>query len=103
MAATILTGEQRSEIVQVLREALANTSRHARASAVQLSARVEPGRFILTVTDDGIGFDPTVGTTESHHGQRNMANRARMLDADLQVRSSLGQGTTIQLTVRLMV
>ena len=98
-ASTVAPPERRSELVQVLREAVANASRHARASKVGITGEVEHGRLILTVSDNGVGFDVTAGSTEEHHGLRNMANRARMLDAHLQIDTSKGRGTTITLSV----
>jgi signal transduction histidine kinase len=51
------------------------------------------------VADDGIGFDVTAGSTEEHHGLRNMTNRAQLLDGHLDITSAPGHGTTITLVV----
>jgi two-component system nitrate/nitrite sensor histidine kinase NarQ len=101
-ASTAMPPERRAEIVQVLREALANAVRHARASSVQVSGRVEHGRLVLVVADDGVGFDVMSGSSEDHHGLRNMTNRARMLDGHLDLVSAPGQGTTIHLDIPLV-
>jgi GAF domain-containing protein len=101
-ASTVVQPERRAEIVQVLREALANAVRHARASTVTVTGRIEHGRLVLVVADDGIGFDVTAGSTEEHHGLRNMANRARMLDGHLDLDSAPGRGTTVTLDVPLV-
>jgi GAF domain-containing protein len=98
---TVVPSERRAELVQVLREALANAVRHARASSVAISARVEGGRLVLEVADDGVGFDLTASPAEGHHGLRNMTNRARMLDGHLDIESAPGRGTTITLVVPL--
>jgi signal transduction histidine kinase len=100
-ATTAVPAERRAEIEQVLREALANAVRHARASAVTISAHVERGSLILKASDDGVGFDMTAGSAEGHHGLRNMTNRARMLDGRLDIESAPGRGTTIKLSVPL--
>ena len=98
-ASTVAPPERRSELVQILREAIANALRHARATRVAIFGRVEHSRLVLGVADDGVGFDVTAGSTEEHHGLRNMANRARMLDAHLQIDSAPGRGTSITLSV----
>ncbi|MCC7372222.1 MAG: GAF domain-containing protein [Chloroflexi bacterium] len=98
-ASTVAPPERRSELAQVLREAIANAMRHARASSVVITGAVEHGRLVLTVADNGVGFDVSAGSTEEHHGLRNMANRARMLDANLNIDSTRGRGTTITLSV----
>jgi GAF domain-containing protein len=100
-ASTAAPAERRAELVQVLREALANAVRHARASSITIAGRVEGGRLVLTVADDGIGFDTTAGSTEEHHGLRNMANRARLLEGHLKIDSAPGRGTTITIAVPL--
>jgi GAF domain-containing protein len=100
-ASTAVPAERRSELVQVLREAIANVMRHAQATGVTISGRVERGQLVLAVADDGVGFDVTAGSTEEHHGLRNMANRARLLDGHLQIDSAPGRGTTITIVVPL--
>lgn len=100
-ASTAVPGERRIELVQVLREALANAVRHARPTHVTVAGRVEGGRLVLSVADDGIGFDTSAGSTEEHHGLRNMANRARLLDGHLEIESAPGHGTTITVVVPL--
>jgi GAF domain-containing protein len=102
-ASTAVPPEQRAEIAQVLREALANTVRHAHASRVTIRGRVERGRLVLAIHDDGVGFDVTAGSSEEHHGLRNMTNRARMLDGHLDIESARGAGTTITLDVPVSV
>jgi len=100
-ASTAVSPERRAEIVQVLREALANAVRHAQPSAVTITGRVNGGRLVLQVTDDGIGFDVGTGSSEDHHGLRNMTNRARMLDGHLDLASARGRGTSVTLVVPL--
>jgi GAF domain-containing protein len=101
-ATTAVAPERRAELVQVLREALANAVRHARASQVTVSGHIERGRLQLVIADDGIGFDVMAGSTEEHHGLRNMANRARMLDGHFDLQSAPGRGTIVTLDVPLV-
>jgi len=100
-ASTAVPAERRVEIVQVLREALANAVRHARASSITISGHLEHGRLVLKVADDGVGFDLSAGSAEGHHGLRNMTNRARMLDGHLDLQSEPGHGTTLTLDLPL--
>jgi two-component system sensor histidine kinase DevS len=102
-AATAVPAERRAELVQVLREALANAVRHGQPRTVSITGQVDHGRLLLSVADDGAGFDTTAGSTEEHHGLRNMANRARMLDGHLQIESAPGKGTTITLVAPISV
>ena len=83
---------------RVVQEALHNVVKHARAEQVWLAVRREAGAVVLTVRDDGRGFDPGAqgrGTL----GQRSMRERAADAGGTLRVDSGPGQGTTVTLTL----
>jgi signal transduction histidine kinase len=84
------------QIVQLTREALSNVSRHAaaRRSVVRL---VREGRdAILTIQDDGVGFD--VGAGSPGNGLRNMRERAEAMGGAMLVTSTARTGTTLRMT-----
>ncbi len=74
----------------VLREAVTNVHRHARASRVEASLRCEAGHAILTIIDDGRG-----GAGELGNGLRGMAERLAALGGELRLVSPPGQGTRL--------
>lgn len=74
----------------VLREAVTNVQRHARAARVEASLRVDAGQVILTVVDDGRG-----GAEELGNGLRGMAERVSALGGELRVVSPPGHGTRL--------
>ncbi len=82
------------DIVQLTREALSNITRHSRAKhAIVRLARSDSGA-VLTIEDDGVGFDaaaPSVGS-----GMRNMRERAASIGAKLSVSSAIGKGTNLR-------
>jgi two-component system sensor histidine kinase UhpB len=92
-------------IFRVAQEALANVARHAGATAVELELDEEDGRAELRVRDDGVGFDPgaipRAGTEGpgAGLGLGGMAERARLVGGDLDVRSAPGGGTSVTLRV----
>ena len=54
----------------------------------------------MEVADDGVGFDPSGAQTRSRQlGLTSMEERARELGAKLEIRSALGEGTTVRLEV----
>jgi PAS domain S-box-containing protein len=63
-------------LVAVLREALSNVARHAKARSVRVSVEVSDDEVTLTVSDDGAGVPQEV---IGGHGLNNMAERARGL------------------------
>jgi signal transduction histidine kinase len=74
----------------VASEALANAAKHARASAVTISARRCDGGLLVEVGDDGVG-----GANPNGSGLRGLADRVAALDGHLRVDSPTGRGTRI--------
>ena len=90
------------EVLRITQEALANISRHARASEVKIELRYEADRLHLAVVDNGTGFDPdAVSAAGDHFGLQGMRERAAGLHATLSLTSSPGAGTAVRLAVPL--
>jgi signal transduction histidine kinase len=90
---------QAAEVVQLVREALSNVSRHAHAATCRVSLYRPPqGGVVLEVDDDGRGFDPD-RTSGRGHGLRNLQERAEALGGRAEVRSAAGEGTTVRVTL----
>jgi signal transduction histidine kinase len=80
-------------IYRIVQEALSNARKHGEATrAVATVARAD-GEVVITVRDDGHGFDPTAAT--SGFGLMGMRERAELLGGTLRVTSAPGEGTTI--------
>ncbi|MFF0990096.1 sensor histidine kinase [Kocuria nitroreducens] len=94
-SAVLLTPEQEGMFLKVAREAFANISKHAHASTVSLRLGVEHGATVLSIRDDGTGFDDSRGSPEGHLGLRIMRDIADAAGAELEVRSQPGVGTTV--------
>jgi signal transduction histidine kinase len=85
------------EIVAVLREALANVTRHAKASSVRVSVRAADGQVAVCVEDDGIGVDPA----HARGGLVNLQDRARDLGGTFDIRPGGHGGTVVDWRVPL--
>ncbi len=92
-----LDEETQTVVYRVAQEALANVGRHAGASRVDMSLSVTDA-VELTVRDDGTGFDP-VSARGNGLGLEGMAERARLVGGELDLRSSPGSGTELTLRV----
>ena len=73
-------------------------------TAALIELRQEASAVILTVTDDGAGFDPAAldgdgGLEGGGFGLPSMTERAELVGGTLEVRSSPGRGTTVTATV----
>jgi signal transduction histidine kinase len=69
------------ELIAVLREALSNVARHARAHNVRVSVRIADQRVVLQVEDDGVGVDPSL----ARGGLVNMGERASDLGGEFEI------------------
>ncbi|ACZ87657.1 GAF domain-containing sensor histidine kinase [Streptosporangium roseum] len=85
------------QLLAVLREALSNVVRHARASKVEVAVEAGEDRLVLTVIDDGLGV-PEGGRRS---GLRNLQDRAERLDGSFTVESRPGGGTCLMWSVPL--
>jgi signal transduction histidine kinase len=92
---------QRETLYYIAREALCNVIKHAGARHVDVSLTTERDQVLLSIEDDGAGFDPSVFAQGETIGLRNMKERTKLLGGTLELESNPGQGT--QLTVRLPV
>jgi len=91
----------RSEEVlyRIVQEALNNALKHASAGTVRVAVVARDGHLEVSVTDDGVGFDP--GADTAGLGLATMRERAAALGARLEVRSAPGRGTSVRLAVPL--
>lgn len=95
-----LPAHARGEILQIAREALSNTARHAHASRAHIALRQDEGVLRVRMSDDGSGFDTSLAAPAGHHGLANMRDRAKALGGTFDLRSG-ADGTIIIVTVPL--
>jgi two-component system, NarL family, sensor histidine kinase DevS len=92
-----LSPEAGAELLNLVREALSNATRHADARRISIELRSEGEGSVLTIEDDGRGFDPERPPERGHHGLANMHARSAMIRAHLEINSTIGSGTSIRL------
>ena len=86
-----------SGLYRILQEALANVLKHADATRVVVELSFEAETVLLTVGDDGIGFDGS--GVDPGYGLDNMRQRAAELHGSLEISGASGEGTTISVTL----
>jgi two-component system sensor histidine kinase UhpB len=87
-----LTEAERLLAVRVAEEGVTNALRHGGATAIAIDVDLDGRDLLLSVRDDGTGFD-TEATTPS--GTLRLADRLRLIGGTVTVTSAPGQGTTI--------
>jgi len=91
--------ECEATVYRIVQAALDNTARHADASRVVVEVVERPGgaEVLVTVSDDGDGFDPA--NVEEGGGLRWMRERVEALGGSFRLRAAAGEGTAIAAAV----
>ncbi|MEW6401328.1 MAG: GAF domain-containing sensor histidine kinase [Chloroflexota bacterium] len=82
-------------LFHICQEALANAAKHAQARTVHLAVWTTEDRALMEIHDDGKGFDLEKISTTIGHGLANMQTRARAVGGEVDIASTIGEGTTI--------
>jgi two-component system NarL family sensor kinase len=87
-------------LYRISQEALQNVMKHAQAQHVRMTLQeLGDGRVVLSISDDGIGFETTRVGGSTAFGLQGMHERAALIGAQLDVRSRLGDGSAVIVTV----
>ena len=91
----------RDEVYRIGREAVVNAFRHSRAKNITVEVLYLENQLRLLISDDGCGIDSEVleSGREGHWGLSGMRERAERIKARLKVRSRVGSGTEVELSV----
>jgi signal transduction histidine kinase len=88
------------EVFRIAQEALHNALRHAGAKHVEIRLARDNGHLALSVSDDGVGFEPEDPELRSRRlGLTSMEERAGRLGGRLEIHSAPGKGTDVKLQV----
>ncbi len=98
-----LTAQVQSEVFRIVKEALTNVRKHASARRVTITMSRDGNELVVSVRDDGVGFDPlSIGSrSESwpHFGLAGMRERAESVCGTIVWRSKPGAGAEVELRV----
>jgi NarL family two-component system sensor histidine kinase LiaS len=85
-------------LFRMAQEVLSNTLRHAHAENIDIVLRESSGVIILTIADDGVGFDQTK-TRATSYGLSNLEERSLLLGGHCEIRTAPNQGTKVEIRV----
>lgn len=83
-------------LFRVAQESVTNAIRHAGAKTIHVLLTYESACIILSVRDDGCGFDPAAPANQPGIGLNGMRERITALGGALEVESAIGQGTCVR-------
>jgi signal transduction histidine kinase len=81
------------QLLCVAQESLANIRKHADASSIEVSLVSQGGRTVMTISDDGHGFDPN--SVHGGHGLQVMEDRVKSIGGHIYINTGLQRGTVV--------
>jgi two-component system sensor histidine kinase UhpB len=90
----------RRDIYLILKEAINNLVKYSASKNAYIEGKLIENKLIFKIVDTGIGFDKN--EESSRNGQKNMYNRAKKIDADLDIQSEVGKGTVVILSINVL-
>jgi len=100
-----ITSALKIAIFRIVQEALNNITKHAQANDVFIHLEYKPNRVLVSVRDDGVGFDLDLirlrRTRRPSLGLAGMRERAALLGGEVNIQSSPGQGTLVEAVLPL--
>ncbi len=94
-----LPAEVQINLYRIVQEALTNVARHAKASRVSVTLQGRDQTLVVTIEDDGQGFDVEKAMKSGRLGLFGMQERASLLGGLLHIESAPNQGTTINVEI----
>ena len=85
------------DALQIVSEAASNALRHSHAATVDVTLIREQEELVIVVRDEGVGFDPAIGSTGM--GLDNLRTRAVRAGGEAAITSSPGTGTTVRISL----
>jgi signal transduction histidine kinase len=88
-------------VYRIVQEVLNNCLKYAQASHFNIRHRVDLQQFIVTMEDNGIGFEPEKIQQSQGIGWKNMAARVELVSGKMEIFSAPGKGTKVEISIPL--
>lgn len=96
----VLAPQVKQNIYLIIKEALNNILKYANAKSVKLNISQQDSQMIITIIDDGLGFDLNSSKTKGH-GLSNMKKRAAEISSNLIINATPDKGTELKLFYKI--
>ncbi|MFZ5921656.1 MAG: sensor histidine kinase [Chloroflexota bacterium] len=99
--ASLISPEIQQALFYVFQEAISNVEKHARARDVNVLVKWSEDDLTMSISDNGVGFNPVTVDSSAHFGMEIMRERIANVKGQLQLETSYHSGTTISIWVPL--
>ena len=82
-------------VYRIIQEGIYNTIKHAQATNLEVFIKPEKNKTVITLMDNGIGFDPAEITNKSGLGLKSIHSRTKLLNGKIFLNSKRGTGTEL--------
>jgi len=96
-AAIVLSAAEALNLFRISQEVITNALKYSAATLLSIHIRNTDGKYCLSITDNGTGFDTSKVNTSFHFGLENIKYRAGQINSQLEVSSQKNSGTTVTL------
>lgn len=96
-----INSQQSVALYRIAQESLNNIAKHAKATNVFILIAIDNKKLVFEIKDDGIGFDVNEKKHFDSFGLLGIKERVLLLEGDLKITSTPGQGTQIQVKIPL--
>ncbi len=91
----------KNSLFRIFQESLTNVARHAKATMVKVTIEISANEFILSIQDNGIGYDENLAKSKKTLGVLGMKERAIGINGNYQIKAVAEGGTVINIIVPL--
>jgi signal transduction histidine kinase len=97
----LLPASAELQLVRIIQESLTNVRKHSKATTARIDIRRRDGAFVVSIVDDGVGFNPAIRLRSEfpRFGLSTMRERAEGIGGTFTIESVPGQGTTVRAQV----
>jgi len=86
-------------VYRIIQEAMNNVLKHSEASEATVTVAAENSTLVITIEDNGKGFDPKADKKSGGMGVKGIDERVNILNGSYAISSSPGGGTTVEVRI----